>query len=281
MKKYNKLYSNGCSYMWGHGHNNADIFHLFDETKNIDTSEKMVYEKNSFFNNYDWVRKKFQYPKLVANHFDLELIDESIYGGSFQRVFRKTMQYILKENDISDTIFLLEWPNGSRSEFWSNTSKRFINLTAMRDNFDNVDFDDFGQAGNWYYRFYDPNIFQINEIFMGLTLKNYIESLGGLVVFCLCDNLEFCFKHDTKNVVSKYINEDDLHEKLEKEIYTNCVLFEKGLNKNYNLIYYYLHLEKSAFKYDTNGIFKDEHNSFRGSRLIADNIIKHIENVTN
>jgi hypothetical protein len=25
MKKYNKLYSNGCSYMWGHGHNNADI----------------------------------------------------------------------------------------------------------------------------------------------------------------------------------------------------------------------------------------------------------------
>lgn len=77
------------------------------------------------------------------------------------------------------------------------------------------------------------------------------------------------------------MNEDNLHEKLENELYDNCVLFEKGLNKSHNLIYYYLHLEKSAFKYDTNGLFKDEHNSFRGSRLIADNIIKHIENVTN
>lgn len=267
--------------MWGHGHNNIDIFHLFDETKDIDISEKMVYKNGTFFNNYDWVRKKFQYPKLVAEYFDLELIDESIYGGSFQRVFRKTMQYISKQKTISDTIFLLEWPNGSRSEFWSNREKRFINATAMRDNFDNIDNEDFGKLGDWYYRFYDPNIFQLNEIYMGLALKSYIESLGGMIVFCLCDNLEFCFKHDTQNLLSKYANQDDISFKIENELLSNCVLFEKGLNKNYNLIYYYLHLEKAAFKYDTDGIFKDEHNSFRGSRLIANNIIKHIENVTN
>lgn len=281
MKKYNKLYSNGCSYMWGHGHNNADIFHLFDETKDIDTTQKMVYDNNSFFNNYDWVRKKFQYPKLVADHFGLELIDESIYGGSFQRVFRKTMQYILKTKDISDTIFLLEWPNGSRSEFYSNYDKRFINLTAKRDNFDNVDEDDFGTAGAWYARFFDANIFEFNEIMMGVTLKSFIESKGGLVVFALCDNLEFCWKHDDLRLLQKYTTEDDLTDFIHNEIYTNSVLFSKGLNKTMNLVYYYLHLEKSAFKYDTNGIFKDEHNSFRGSRLIADNIIKHIENVTN
>jgi hypothetical protein len=36
---FDKIYSNGCSFMWGHHHNNPWYFKYFEETKDIDISK--------------------------------------------------------------------------------------------------------------------------------------------------------------------------------------------------------------------------------------------------
>ena len=36
--QFDKIYANGCSFMWGHHHNNPWYFKFFEETKDIDIS---------------------------------------------------------------------------------------------------------------------------------------------------------------------------------------------------------------------------------------------------
>ena len=50
--------------------------------------------------------RNYSYPILVANKFGYNLIDESRYGGSINRIIRMCWEYIIsKHNSIEDTIF--------------------------------------------------------------------------------------------------------------------------------------------------------------------------------
>jgi hypothetical protein len=115
MSLFNKIYANGCSFIWGHNHNNPWYFKYFDETKDIDITEFLEECKNHNqgqentqytnpnvfkpFNEFDWVRQKYNYANRVAEEFDVELINESVFGGSLHRLIRKTVSYIMNTED--------------------------------------------------------------------------------------------------------------------------------------------------------------------------------------
>jgi hypothetical protein len=99
-----KLYVNGCS--WTDG-----------DTLDLAGLTKMGEGRN------------YSYPKLVANELQFELIDESRYGGSINRIIRMCWEYLMK-NDVHNTTFILEIPNGFRDEVYSNEIGRYFNITS-------------------------------------------------------------------------------------------------------------------------------------------------------
>ena len=151
---FEKIYSNGCSFMWGHHHNNPWYFEFFEDTKNIDIStflnekkkHSINYENTEYtnpnvfkpFNEFDWVREKYNYANVVAEYFKVSLINESIFGGSLDRLIRKTTNFIINtsKDDLKKTLFLIEIPPIGRGEMYFCDEQRYGNFTSGEDNFD-------------------------------------------------------------------------------------------------------------------------------------------------
>ena len=91
------VYSNGCSYTEGCGLDNPE---------------------------------KERYSKFLADKFDAEDINQSKGGGSNQRIFRKTFNWISENQDkLKDTLFVLQLSYPVRNEIWvsrTNTDDRDI-----------------------------------------------------------------------------------------------------------------------------------------------------------
>ena len=92
-----KLYVNGCS--WTDG-DTLSVNGLLDRLK---------IEGNG---------KDFSYPKLLSDYYQLSLTDDSRYGGSLNRIIRKTWRYIEQQENLGETIFIFEIPNGIRDEIF-------------------------------------------------------------------------------------------------------------------------------------------------------------------
>ena len=103
-----KIYVNGCS--WTDG-DTMVVNGLFDKLE--------IKERG----------KAYSYPKLLANHYNLILNDDSRYGGSLNRITRKTWRYLQLQKNISEIIFLIEIPNGTRDEIFCVDNNDYLNIT--------------------------------------------------------------------------------------------------------------------------------------------------------
>jgi hypothetical protein len=103
-----KIYVNGCS--WTDG-DTMVVNGLFDKLE--------IKERG----------KAYSYPKLLANHYNLRLTDDSRYGGSLNRITRKTWRYLQLQENISEIIFLIEIPNGTRDEIFCVDNNDYLNIT--------------------------------------------------------------------------------------------------------------------------------------------------------
>ena len=273
--QFNQIYTNGCSFMWGVGHNNPDIFQFFDETKHIDTSHGTHYEGKTLFNNYDWVRKQFNIAGRLKEYYNVPVIDESIYGGSLQRVVRKTYNWILNNDDkVKDTLFILEWPIGIRNEIYIPLQKRYVNYTANFDNFDNID--------PYLHRlmineiapnFFSEGIAFIEDLHSLIGLVSYLKSMGGK---CLILLDEFPFENFEKETL-QYISQHKIKNTLNFNIIPNAVIFENEGKTTKSMVEYYRDFIGGTFTKDTNGVLNDDHNSIRASKLIVEQIIQNID----
>jgi len=90
MVKY--LYTNGCSYTEGCGLDNPE---------------------------------KERYSKFLADKFDAEDINNSLGGGSNQRIFRTTFEWISENQDkLKDTLFVIQLSYSVRNEIWVNRTNQ-------------------------------------------------------------------------------------------------------------------------------------------------------------
>ena len=93
------LYNIGCSFSEGNG---------IAEDKGI--TESRLRKK---------IESETRYSAVMAKNLGLIEINEAMGGGSNQRTFRKTWEWISENSDkVNDTLFVIQWTYPLRSEFY-------------------------------------------------------------------------------------------------------------------------------------------------------------------
>ncbi len=174
-------------------------------------------------------------------------------------------------------MFILEWPIGCRGEYFSNFHNRCINYNSSLHNFDFVDSDEWDFFANKFLPKY------LNPDLQGLL---DLQSLIGLCSYLDNQNLKYIIIIDEYPLgiwwdkIKQYIpNSNNATNIFDKIIKPNIAKFysEKEQKETYGLVTYYFHYELADFTHDTNSVIDDGHNSIRGARLIAEQIIKNID----
>jgi len=287
--KFDIIYANGCSFMWGHHHNNPWLFKFFEETKDIDITEFLEESKkhswqkenthytnpNVFkpFNEFDWVREKYNYANRVADHFGVNIVNESIFGGSLHRALRKSLKYIIEHSDeeLSNTLFMIEIPPPGRQEMWFCDQNRYCNFTQRDDNFDFIKEDNFEFTREYYKRSFEFNIDVIEEFTKLYSLINLFKSKNINYIFIQTDMSRFQIIN--RNNTTKYLSFDKI-KKIQNDINQHSIKFDDS----YDVNHWFSIKKRATFKDDCPDVCFDGHNSIRGSRLISEEIINYIKN---
>jgi len=213
--------------------------------------------------------RDYSYPTLVANHFNLKLQDDSRYGGSLNRIIRMTWEYLMnKNNDIKNTTFILEIPNGFRDEIYSEKYKRYFNITSggltmptdMTES--NDEWQDIrNDVVDVYSNFFDFYEFSKKEYINFMSLVFYIKQYTNNVY--LLQPYDIINKYD----VYKGIVDDRNIIKLSDSTF-NC--------NEYNFIQDMCELEKLSLGHELNNGSRDTHPGISGHKKLSEIIIKHL-----
>jgi hypothetical protein len=290
MTSFSKIYANGCSFMWGHHHNNPWLFKYFEETKDIDISSFLneCEKHNKFkentqytnpnvfepFNEFNWVREKYNYVNRVAEFFKVPLINESMFGGSLHRLVRKTVTHIMNTSDeeLKSTLFVLELPPPGRGEMYFENQNRYCNF-AGENNFDFIENENFKLIQNWYDKSFNIQMDIINEYQKLYLLLNLLNSKNINYVF-IQTSLESTNRiNQLKSLNPKY-GKLISFKRIESDILKYSVKFDE----TYDVVHWFSTEQKAKFSDDTEGVSFDGHNSIRGSRLISEKIVDYIKN---
>ena len=213
--------------------------------------------------------RDYSYPTLVANEFKYNLIDESRYGGSINRIIRMCWEYIISQNNlINETIFILEIPNGFRDEIYSNQYNKFFNITGgllsnPQDKTENgIEWGDIKKdVINSYYNFNNFEEFGKKEYINLMSLIFYIKQYTN--------NIYLLQPYD---IINKY--------NIYKEIVmdTNIIkLSHNEFNLNeYELIQDMCKNEKLSIGHELNNGIEDTHPGISGHKKTSEIIIKHL-----
>jgi hypothetical protein len=216
--------------------------------------------------------KQYAYPKIVSDYYGLELLDESRYGGSLNRVIRMTWEYISNQEDISNTLFILEIPNGFRDEQYSSEYKTYINITSG-----NLANDQDATEANviwkntqndiktYYERFWDYNRFRFKEYVNFMSLINFIKQRTNNIFIIQCDEI---LSYEYVKFGNNLLDENNL-------IKLTHPSFEK--DKIYDNIWHMSESEKISIG-DIMDIV-DTHLNIDGHVILSEIIIKHLNKI--
>lgn len=190
------LYTNGCSFTQGH------------EDHRILTSESGLKKDDKILDS-EWA-----WPQLLKDYFS-NVVNEAWCGGSNDRIFRRTLEYVQSLNDVSDHLFIIQCTNVTRSEFYDSDTGVWIgNLNKQ------VVYDDVSSNADIDKKFVQK-LSKGNREFEDLQLANettYTKFLNNLVSFDYVMNRLGCkvfytglslsnTPHIIKNLLQQYINE--------------------------------------------------------------------------
>ncbi len=248
--KIDKIFVTGGSQCIGGGFNWDKVIDIYKTQLNININ-----------NRFD-----ITYPKLVGNYFNCDIIFEGEFGGSINRLINKTYDYIFN-NDVTNTLFIIEMPPGWRDEFYSVELNRNVNMTignilSPDDETDVAcgnDVKDLHKIhkdiSNYFYKFVDYN----------KDRKKWMNSIMGLLSYLKLNNLNYILidSGDFQTYLRNYnLNENDY----------NLLWFDNG-----NAMNNWINDHNLTIKKETNGLSNDEHMGIKGHQLVAEKIIKYVE----
>jgi hypothetical protein len=248
--KVNKIFVTGGSHCIGGGFNWEKVIKIY---QNIGFDIKNRFE--------------ITYPQLVANYFETDVIFEGDFGGSINRLISKTYDYIFN-NNVKDTLFIIEMPPGWRDEFYSIELNRSVNITignilSPDDETDvacGYDVKDLHKIhkdiSNYFYKFVDYD----------RERRKWMNGIMGLLSYFKLNNLKYILidSGDFQNYLRiNNIKEEDY----------NFLWFDNGYAMNN-----WINEKKLTIRIETNGLSNDEHMGIQGHRLVCENIIKYIKN---
>ena len=246
---YTRLYVNGCS--WTDGD---------------------VLETNGLFGKLGLSGKgrDFSFPTLVGKYFNYDVIDDSKFGGSLNRITRMTWEYMRQNIQYFDsTVYLLEIPNGFRDEVYSNKYRRFFNISSGSLLYDNDATETSKEYKsirndiiNMFYEFVDEGQFKTKEYINFMNLLFYFKT-KNIPFFILqpksIDQVSYLF--------NDIINENNIINIVDETFKVESYDFIQDMCKN----------EKLSIGDELDGVIEDTHPGISGHKKMSEIIIKHME----
>ena len=115
------LYTNGCSFTQGHKEHTLEV------------AEDRVHDIKK---DAPWA-----WPRNLEDYFD-KVINEGWCGGSNNRIFRRTLEYAVQQDNLDNHIFILQLTNVYRSEWYSEDDKCWVGIISEQLMFDDKSWND-------------------------------------------------------------------------------------------------------------------------------------------
>jgi hypothetical protein len=248
----------GCSFTWGQG------LYFYSKMLNLDYSNPNSFSKCKVTYAHNRYKDVLRFPRLVANHFETFEVVKQINGGCddhsinfIDSVFDGQYNYKINYNEISHIIF--------------QTSELTRNLFCF--NYNNIE----------HKIFLDPK----NETLYEWMIENEID-LSGVMnqlkeqVFLRIK--ELFIKYEEKGITCKILCwRDDFISLIKSDpFFSGKFINFEYKDKTYDCIDYLIKTNKgmdiSTDIINLKKEIEDDHPSKQCHRLIADSIIKHLEN---
>ncbi len=244
-----KIFVSGGSHCIGGGFNWQHVRDIYEKL-NIEIK-----------NQYD-----VTYPKIVAEHFQSEIIFEGDFGGSINKMIRKTYEYIFSQNFI-DTFFIFEVPPGWRDEFYSNNLKRMVNMTIgnVLSPDDETELASGYNSNDMHLIHKDISNYFYNFVDYELDKRKWFMNFIGLLSFLKLNQINYLII-DTGDF-QQFLNKNKINENT-----YNFLWFDNG-----DAMHNWINNHKLTIKLETNNISNDEHLGIKGHQLVANKIIEYVE----
>jgi hypothetical protein len=246
----------GCSFTWGQG------LYFYSNMPTLDYTNTNSFSTSKINNAHKKYMEALRFPRLVANHFETFEIVKQTNGGSddrsiefIEQVFNGQQNVKMNYNEISHIIFQT-----------SDLTRNFFY---------------FNYGGIEYKILLDPK----NEIFYKWMIENKLDFAGVMKMYReqVFENIKKTFiKYEEKGIKCKILCwEDDLINMIKSDPF----FADKFINFEYEGVTYdcidYLIKTNKGMDISTDNLetrIDDSHPSKKCHRLIANCIIKHLEN---
>jgi len=197
----NTLYVNGCSWSVGDEIECDPLFEKYLKNNNLsfmkDNKRKIIHNdnKNNSINVVEYYNL-FNYGSVIVNNFKIEnYINESVGGGSNERIVRKTTKFLFnypKEN-LKNLFVIIGWTSFDRNEIFLKKHKRWERFNPNHEFINTLefprDYTDFEiKFLNKYHEDYVLKIHSEYERILSLyqqkyLLSNLLDNLGVKYLF--------------------------------------------------------------------------------------------------
>jgi hypothetical protein len=250
---YNKIYSGGSSFSCAGGLNWGEVQNLYSTLHDIKINNHIDYA----------------YPNLISKKNDVSIVNDSIPGGSANRMIRKTFDYIHNhQSESKTTLFLLEIPPMWRDEFYSNDFDKMFNITwgVLKNSDDNTD------VANGYDK---------SE---SLLIKNDLRDYFSKFI-----NVDFEIKKTMNNILGllSYLKLNNIQYVLLNGFEFYTFLLKNNLKLDYNFYWIDGSIEPINISFinknltitqELNDIYTDNHLGYFGNEYVANNLNEFIKN---
>lgn len=270
--RFKNLYCNGCSTMAGGG-------------LEVIKTDLLKYYKDRY--GVEWKSERdIMWPKLVADHFGMQIYDYSKSGAGVERFIRETYEFIQANPDIIDeTIFFIECPViWNKVDVWSNDDNDYLICNT------DLEYDDRGKMLNKlknihlckdYFYQTKEEIAELEKrikpelkaaMFKTWNPKQYtqkiMQNLVGLISFMRLRELEFYILPNAIDI--NYL------QKNVKNIYDNFLDLEIDGEKHQSDFHNWQGQRYTISK-ETNDIFIDTHGGYFAHKRWAEEVIKKLK----
>lgn len=270
--KFKNLYCNGCSTMAGGGLEviNTDLLKYYKDTYDVEWKSE----------------RDIIWPKLVADHFGMQIYDYSKSGAGIERFIRETYEFIFENSHIiNETIFFIECPViWNKVDIWSNVDNEYIICNT------DLKYDERGKELNelkdihlckdYFYQSKLEIVELENRIKNELKLamfktwnpKQYtrkvMQNLIGLVSFMKLKQLEFYILPSAINITQLRNGVSDI----DKNFLSLNIDDETNINDFHNW-----QGQRFTITKETNGIFIDTHGGYFAHKRFAEAVIDKLK----
>lgn len=225
-----------------------------------------------------YTQENYSYPgqliKLLReNNHNIKVKNISKQGYGNERIYRKFYDLLIEnELDINSTLFIFEFSDLSRKEFFHNPSKNHLIMNYLSDDTQSETIRCSLAKSYWYDKKADRRLYR-NDVQLFSDYKhNFIEVDNELkqISMELLLFLEFLEYNNISFLISAVPEiTHPIYEKELQKYYNKCILFGFPGGKKYNSFPQFATEEKLEIHHETSGAYIDQHGGLLANQLTS------------